>query len=359
VLIFLSFVLGSLLSWHLAVLMFLAGAIVARRNSADVTARLALVVACGVAIALVQGFLLHQAGIASVRKVIGAMTGLPSIWTFLQLSTYSPAAALLAAAGCVAALWRLSAGRVVGDAWLFFALGVWVPLLLLGVFEWYVAVRYTDFALLPLLICAMVSLQELFERAAPVRAPSRVPLAGPVVAGVAALFVVNPVTFAQTYAAGYADHPDHKGAAEFMRSIGIEPGDIVVAEDVLQQTYYLGRVDYWLLGKNIALGFCENKDGEIRDFYTGAKLLGSGADLDALVARPDRRAIYVIGSGENQEDGRRFMRSFGIYEALQSPRFHVVYSGRDGLTKVWKVDPPEEVVHPAAAAPASSGAPAQ
>jgi len=133
----------------------------------------------------------------------------------------------------------------------------------------------------------------------------------------------------------------------------------VVAEDVLQQTYYLGHVDYWLLGKNVALGFCENKNGEIRDFYTGARLLGTGADLDALVARPDRKAIYIIGSGENQEDGRKFMRSFGIYEALQSPRFHVVYSGRDGLTKVWKVDAPGNLVHQAAAAPTSSGTPAQ
>lgn len=347
-LIFLCFLLAALLSWHLAVLMLLAGAIVARRSTAAVTPRLALVLACGVVIALVQAFLLHEAGIAPLRKVIGAMTGLPSIWTFLQLSTYSRVAAILAAAGCVAALWRLSTNRAVSDSWLFFALGAWVPLLLLGLFEWFVAVRYTDFALLPLLICAMFSLQGFFQGSAQARAPARVPLASAVGAAAAAVFVVNPVAFARTYDAGYADHPDHKGAAEFMRSVGIRPGDIVVAEDALQQAYYLGRVDYWLLGKNVALAFCENKNGEIRDFYTGAKLLGTGADLDALVARPDRRAIYVIGSGENQEDGRRFMRSFGIYEALQSNRFHVVYTGRDRLTKVWKVDEPDKLAHQSA-----------
>jgi hypothetical protein len=34
------------------------------------------------------------------------------------------------------------------------------------------------------------------------------------------------------------------------------------------------------------------------------------------------------------------MRAFGIAEALRSPAFHRVYRGRDGVTEVWKVDPP-------------------
>jgi hypothetical protein len=36
------------------------------------------------------------------------------------------------------------------------------------------------------------------------------------------------------------------------------------------------------------------------------------------------------------------MRSFGIAEVLQSPRFEVVYRGRDRLTEVWKVSPPRQ-----------------
>jgi hypothetical protein len=59
-----------------------------------------------------------------------------------------------------------------------------------------------------------------------------------------------------------------------------------------------------------------------------------------LVARHDRGAVYVIGSGEDQQDGRRLSRAHGIFEALQRPEFKVVYQGRDGLTKVWKVDSP-------------------
>jgi len=115
----------------------------------------------------------------------------------------------------------------------------------------------------------------------------------------------------------------------------------LVAEDVLQQTYYLGLVDYWLIGQDTADDFSETVDGELLDIYTHTRILGSGAALMALLNRAHRGAIYVIGSGEQQEDGRRSARSFGIYEALQSNRFEVVFSGRDGLTKIWKVDEPK------------------
>jgi dolichyl-phosphate-mannose-protein mannosyltransferase len=354
-LIFLGFVSAALLSWHAAVLMLVASAIVARRQTATVLPRLALIAACGLAIAVLQGLALHAAGIGSVRKVIGAMSGLPSIWTFLQLATYSPIAAITAALGCAVALWRMSAGKAISDAWLFFALGLWLPLLLLGFFDWFVAVRYTDFALLPLLICALVFLQTLLEGVQWRRLPSRVSVAPALVAGIAGVAMVNPLALAKSYNAGYADHPDHKGAAEFMRTLGLGPRDIVVAEDVLQQTYYLGRVDYWLLGKNVALQYCENKDGEPRDFYTGTRILGSGADLQALVARPDRGAIYIIGSGEEQKDGRRYARSFGIYETLESSEFKVVFEGRDGLTKIWRVDSTDELARHATRATGAAG----
>jgi hypothetical protein len=66
-------------------------------------------------------------------------------------------------------------------------------------------------------------------------------------------------------------------------------------------------------------------------------LLGTGQELMDLINRPDRGAIYIIGSGELQQDGRRLFRGFGIYELLLTPIFEPVYLGRDGLTRVWKV----------------------
>ena len=88
------------------------------------------------------------------------------------------------------------------------------------------------------------------------------------------------------------------------------------------------NIDEALLGRATQLSGLREKTAVVR------------AGLEALVARPDRGAIYVIGSGENQEDGRRLMRGFGISEALRLPDFRPIYRGRDGLTQVWKADAP-------------------
>jgi hypothetical protein len=154
------------------------------------------------------------------------------------------------------------------------------------------------------------------------------------------ILVVNPLQVARSVDSGYANHPDHKGAAEFVAHLHPGPRDIVIAEDVLQQTYYLGHVDYWLVNKQVAAPFMHRVNGRWLDFYTDTPLIGTGSELEQLVEKPDRGAIYVIGSGENQEDGRRHMRAFGIAQALRSPPFRSVYVGRDGLTRVWKVDAP-------------------
>jgi len=158
------------------------------------------------------------------------------------------------------------------------------------------------------------------------------------------LLVVNPIHVAAAVESGYAHHPDHKGAAEFVAGLHPGPQDIIVAEDVLQQTYYLGHVDYWLVNKQVAAPFMHSVNGRWLDFYTDTPLIGSGVELERLVEKQNRGAIYVIGSGENQEDGRGLMRAFGISEALQSPPFHLVFRGRDGFTLVWKVDAPSPTV---------------
>jgi hypothetical protein len=140
---------------------------------------------------------------------------------------------------------------------------------------------------------------------------------------------------------GYTNHPDHQGAAAYIRSIHPAPRDILIAEDVLEQTYYLGHVDYWLESRDVAGGYVRMRNGRLEDFYTNVPLIGTAEELEALIARRDRGAIYVIGSGENQADGRRFMRGPGLSALLESPRFKEVWRGRDKLTTVLKVPPPD------------------
>ncbi len=66
-----------------------------------------------------------------------------------------------------------------------------------------------------------------------------------------------------------------------------------------------------------------------------------------MIDQPGRGAIYIIGSGENQEDGRRRARGpGGLADMLESSRFEVVYRGRDNLTTVLKMPAPGAAVSP-------------
>jgi len=329
---------AQLAFWNHIGLLLLIGVAVYMSRSGD--ARLSRLFPLALISLLILAFeyrSLAAAGIGTSRKVLGAMVGLPSVWPTLRLTEYSPGATLIVAIGLARAVWQLARGRRIPDYWLFFLLAAWAPLLLLGLFSWDVETRYTEFAILPILICAFA----LFQGIGSGRS-TRVAVAASI-----CLAVVNPLASARVINAGYSIHPDHKGAAEFVRSIGLKPGDLVLAEDVLQQTYYLGHVDYWLIGPDTAEEFSQRVNGELRDIYTAVPVLCTVEQLDALLRRPDRGTIYLIGSGEQQRDLRRAARGSSLDDALHSALWEVVYSGRDGLTKVWKAPSPQDGPLPA------------
>jgi hypothetical protein len=121
-----------------------------------------------------------------------------------------------------------------------------------------------------------------------------------------------------------------------MRSIALGPKDVVIAEEVLMQTYYLGHVDYWLEDAGFAAGFVVRVNGRFVDEYTHTPIIGTAGELKALLMRPDRGAIYVIGSGENFENGQRLLRGEGIDGLLRSRDFQEIFVAADGLTRIWK-----------------------
>ena len=352
------------LRWHLAVLLAVAGLVFAKRVGVLGRGRIALFLGVSAAIAAAEAvfLVLHAAG--SPQQIAGVMLGWPSVWPFIAIADYSPVVMLAAAGSLACGLWLLAHRRTVPDHVLVLVLGVWVPLLMIGLIKWNIPARYAAAQIMPLLVCGFAAMQWAADWAArrgwfgagasvgagapqPARAgvvSGPAPLWGSWVAAAACVAAVNPVEVVVSVGAGYANHPDHKGAAEFVESLHPGPKDIIVAEDVLQQTYYLGHVDYWLVNKQVAAPFMHRVNGRWLDFYTDTPLIGTGLELEELVERPNRGAIYVIGSGENQEDGRSLMRAFGISEALRSPPFQLVYRGRDGLTRVWKVDPPSPTV---------------
>ena len=255
-------------------------------------------------------------------------------------------------------LGRVANQRRVPDYWLLALLGVWIPMFMLGCFRWNLPSRYTSASLLPMLLCAFAFAQHAV--AALMRLlqlhPAVKPLQGAALLA-AVVLIVNPIAASATFGPHHLPLPDHKGAALFMRSQQVTADDVVLAEDVLEQTYYLGSVDYWLIARKHARRYVQQVDGEIRDFYTGTPVIDNGAELADLLDRyPDRR-IYVIGSGENRADDRREMRADGIGAMLKA-RFEPVYVGRDNYTTVWRARPqPKPVIK--RPAPLSDVAPAR
>jgi hypothetical protein len=360
-----ALVAAAALQWHAALLVGTAALVLGRRAGPLARVPLISLLAASVTIGTAQAlFLLHQHA-GSLKQIAGVMLGWPSVWSFISIGGYS-AVALLGVVGSLGCgLWLLAHRKPMPDHLLLVVLGVWVPLLMIGWIKWNIPSRYAAAQIMPLLVASFAAMQWLTETLArriaahgdvpgdvqgvvqgdarrnrlPVASPSSLTPAWVPAAAVAALIlVVNPLQVAKAVDSGYANHPDHKGAAEFVAHLHPGPRDIIIAEDVLQQTYYLGHVDYWLVNKQVAASYMHRVQGRLLDFYTDTPLLGTGSDLEQVVEMPNRGAIYVIGSGENQEDGRRNMRGFGIAEVLQSPPFHCVYVGRDGVTRVWKVD---------------------
>ncbi len=333
------------LFYHMGCMLLVAGAILAYRHGTGVVRRLTVLVTVFAILFVGQFTALHASGIASPRKVIGMMMGLPSVWSFLNLAAYSPAASLVVAFGLIGSLWRLFTARRISDIWLFFMLSAWLPLLGLGLFTWYPEPRYTEFALPPLLLCGFACLP-----AARSLQPGKilgVPIRWPAVAAcLLCILFVNPIGVARVVNAGYTIHPDHQGAAEFMKSLRLAPDDIVLAEDVIEQTYYLGHVDYWLIGSEAAEDYVEDWQGRIVDIYTHTPVIGTGDELQALIEKSERGAKYVIGRGEDQGDGRFYMRGSRIDKMLRSNTFKRVYLGRDGLTEILKIDAPAKQTPP-------------
>jgi 4-amino-4-deoxy-L-arabinose transferase-like glycosyltransferase len=351
------------LAWHIALMLTVAALVLARRVDVLSGARLACFFAVSSAIGGAQALFLLRHSAGSLKQIAGVMLGWPSVWPFIAIGEYSGIAMLAVVAALAAGSWLLARRKPVPDHLLLTIMGLWVPLLMIGWIKWNIPPRYAAAQIMPMLVAAFAALQwaaqwitnQVAERRAAGVSGAReagatasgalgVPTWAAAGAVLSAVLVVNPISLAHAVDSGYASHPDHKGAAEYVARLHPGPQDIIIAEDVLQQTYYLGHVDYWLVNKQVAAPFMHQVHGQWLDFYTDTPLIGTGSELEQLVERPGRGAIYVIGSGENQEDGRNLMRAFGISQALSSPPFRTVYLGRDGLTRVWKVDAPPPTV---------------
>ena len=351
-LLLVSLLLQLKLYYHIAFLLLIAATVVARRCGGPRIWRRFRIFALGSGMLALIHFSLLASTPGSLKKVIGALVGQPSIWPYLRIIQYSEVAGLLALAAVVWGLWRLMRRGRVPDYVLMGVLGVWIPIFTIGFFVWNLPPRYTVASLLPMMLCGFAFAQKVVDWLQARAAARNISLlssrpAQLVAVAVTTALVVNPFEVVASVNSGYESHPDHKGAAEFMKAQNIVDADVILAEDVLQQTYYLGHVDFWLMSRNHARRYVELKDGRIQDFYTGAGVISSAAMLEELLRKERGNRIFVIGSGENQSDKRKGMRG-DMDPVLHSQQFEVVYEGRDGLTQVWRATgaPPSQSVVP-------------
>lgn len=320
--------------YHVAALCYMCGAVLARRNGASIERRdVAVFAAIALAIAAIHIVWLAPLAGTPVR-LVGALVGQPSVWQYVRIAQLSPVAGVATAGLLAWGIYRLAHRQRIPDFWLLAVLGVWAPMFALGLFAWDVPSRYTSMSLAPMLLCGFATAQRFIDSFALGRTVDQQHARwSALAAAIVAVCVVNPATVVASVNTGYATHPDHKGAAEFMRTQHLTSNDIVLAEDVLQQTYYLGHVDYWLIGPQVARKFVKHTPAGVVDFYTGTPVVVSTAALDRLLEENRGKRIFIIGTGEGWWRGVRGVRQ-DLHEAIESDRFTTVYVGRDGLTRV-------------------------
>jgi hypothetical protein len=132
---------------------------------------------------------------------------------------------------------------------------------------------------------------------------------------------------------GFAMYPDHRTPGLFVKERA-RADDIIVAEDVLEQRWYAGRVDYWLHDVAEATSFLyRGSDGLLRDIYTSSVALSDEilADLAA-----EQRRVWIITSAETAENRDVYL------SARQLEWLHAVTTsappvavGRDGVSAVY------------------------
>jgi hypothetical protein len=323
------------LHYHIGGILLLVGAIAWLRAQPGRYLSLVLL-ALGVGLMLaIQLAVLHGTGEFTGQQYIGALVGMPSVWPILRFGTVSPVGMVVMAAIVAFAAWQLAHGRRIPVHFLFFAMAVWAPLFGLGLFTWDLPPRYT-FGVLPFFaLCLLAGIAYVVDQVRVGRAIDSRPVAQGLTCVLLVIVFVNPVSMVVAASNDYRSHPDHKGVAKFIKSLNPGPDDILIAEDSVAQTFYLGKVDYRLLNWEVARTQSILVDGVLRGRYTGTPIMGTGEELLALLDRTDIKGeIYIIGSGTTTPGSRR--RGNGIEEVLESDKLELIYTGRDGIAHVWR-----------------------
>ncbi len=129
--------------------------------------------------------------------------------------------------------------------------------------------------------------------------------------------------------------PDHQGPAVYVKQ-NAAAGDLVIAMDWLEQSFYGGKVDYWLRTDDYE-GQSFHVRHEYFDFYTRTRVVAQVSDLEGIIAQRGAKAVWIVTASPYTEMQLHVSREMLAYLDQFAP--NLVYRGRDGKSVVYKLPP--------------------
>ncbi|MFV2004925.1 MAG: ArnT family glycosyltransferase [Gammaproteobacteria bacterium] len=225
-----------------------------------------------------------------------------------------------------------------------------IPLIVVGIFKKWAAARYMIEAYPFMLIVSAYALLNISSRALQLFSVKKqtyaislaclISLSGILAGhGLPQAFRTGTVQYGDTLnkaALIFPFYPDHKSPGEFV-AMHRKPGDIVIAEDTLEQQWYTGNVNYWLREYNEDTGgsfaYIAN-NGKIHDIYVNS--IVATPEILRSIENDKSQRVWIITSGETFYERSLYLieEQLQWLEAIESSNTPV-YTGKDGITQVF------------------------
>jgi hypothetical protein len=323
------------LQYFASFLLFSTGFILYRRAGGKLGPLAILIASLCLLVGIQFAFLSHSGLFVETKQLIKSLAGYPSpriFVTFFKENLISTALYVIIMAYMMVNFVR---GKKISGHAIFFIVSFFVPLLGMGFFaKTYVPERYISQLFAFFVLCFISGTYYVWETSFSAKLKGFSGRYTPIFSLLILLLFAQPQPFVSAVQPSYQHFPDHKGAATFAKSVHADHSALILAEDVLQMTYYLGKVDYWLRALDDAMYFAKEENGRLFDVWTHTPLIGTGRDLERLIEDNNGRGIYIISSGENADDRSHFLGN-GILDVINRYRPETAYIGRDNKTVVW------------------------
>ena len=138
------------------------------------------------------------------------------------------------------------------------------------------------------------------------------------------------------HALGFEFYPDHQGPGTYVKK-HLRKSDIIIAEDMLEQYWYIGRVDYWLTDKAKSWKYLyRDEHGAERDIYVSSEILTERTRNELINGT---RRIWLIISGETFSRKTQYLSQEQIeWLTAIEESYPPVYTGRDNASRVYCIN---------------------